>query len=157
MNWLILFVIIGLTLGPLGHLSQFYRLTPSLLVVFLWARSWFGDRSQTLALAIVGGLLLDLVGWNWFGLWTVSAVAVVLVVSTLKGRLFDASSIFHALLALSAVSLMTPLLLSLMTKTLAVKDIALVISGNVVLGTAVYYLLALRLKMFQRWTGRRIG
>ena len=157
MRWILLLIIVGLSLGPLGHLSQSYPFTPNLLVVFLWAVSWFGVRSQTLALAIVGGLLLDLVGWNWFGLWSVSAVAVVLIVDALKGRLLDAGSILHALLALLIVSLVAPIFLSMATGTFAIREISLVTLGNVILGIFVYYLLAMRLKLFQRWAGRRIG
>ena len=157
MRWILLLIVVGLSLGPLGHLSQSYPFTPNLLVVFLWAVSWFGVRSQTLALAIVGGLLLDLVGWNWFGLWSVSAVAVVLIVDALKGRLLDAGSILHALLALLIVSLVAPIFLSMATGTFAIKEISLVILGNVTLGIFIYYLLAMRLKLFQRWAGRRIG
>ena len=157
MRWILLLIVVGLSLGPLGHLSQSYPFTPNLLVVFLWAVSWFGVRSQTLALAIVGGLLLDLVGWNWFGLWSVSAVAVVLIVDALKGRLLDAGSILHALLALLMVSLVAPIFLSMATGTFAIREISLVILGNVILGIFIYYLLAMRLKLFQRWAGRRIG
>jgi len=153
MRWILLLIVVGLSLGPLGHLSQSYPFTPNLLVVFLWAVSWFGVRSQTLALAIVGGLLLDLVGWNWFGLWSVSAVAVVLIVDALKGRLLDAGSILHALM----VSLVAPIFLSMATGTFAIREISLVILGNVILGIFIYYLLAMRLKLFQRWAGRRIG
>lgn len=157
MRWILLLIVVGLSLGPLGHLSQSYPFTPNLLVVFLWAVGWFGVRSQTLALAIVGGLLLDLVGWNWFGLWSVSAVAVVLIVDALKGRLLDAGSILHALLALLIVSLVAPIFLSMATGTFAIREITLVILGNVTLGVFVYYLLAMRLKLFQQWAGRRIG
>lgn len=157
MRWVWLLVIIGLTLGPLGHLSQSHLYTPNLFVVFLWAISWFNIRSQTLTLAILGGLLIDLVGWSWFGIWTISAVAVVLIINSLKGRLLDAGSILHALLALAIVSLVAPILLSIATQGLAIKEIGLVILGNVTLGLVVYYLLAMRLRLFQRWAGRRIG
>ncbi|MCR4277450.1 MAG: hypothetical protein NUV80_02530 [Candidatus Berkelbacteria bacterium] len=157
MRWLWLLIIVGLTLGPFGHLSQSHPFTPNLLIVFLWAISWFNARSQTLALAIVGGLLIDLVGWNWFGIWTVSAVAVVLIINALKGRLLEAGSILHALLALAIVSLVAPFLLSVATQGFAIKEIGLVILGNVTLGAVVYYLLAMRLSLFQRWAGRRIG
>lgn len=157
MKWLMLLVVVGLTIGPFGHLAQSAPMTPNLLVVFLWAMSWFRGREQTLALAIGGGLLLDLVGWNWFGLWTISAVAVVWVISLLKGRLLATSSILHALLALAIVSLIAPLLLSIATGTIDVKEIILVVLGNVLLGLIVYYSLAMRLRMFQRWAGRRIA
>lgn len=157
MNYLWLLIIVALTLGPLGHLSQSQLLTPNLLVVFLWTRSWFGDRDQALSLAIVGGLLLDLVGWGWFGLWTLSSVLVVLMVTALKGRLLDASSALHALLGLGAVSLIAPLLLSATSGTFAIGEIILVTLGNALLGLAVYYLLAMRLSLFQQWAGRRIG
>lgn len=157
MRWLGLLIVVGLTLGPFGHLAQSAPLTPNLLVVFLWAMSWFRGREQTVSLAIVGGLLIDLVGWNWFGLWTISAVAVVQVISLLKGRLLATSSILHALLSLVIVSLIAPLLLSIVTKTVDFKGITLVVLGNVTLGLVVYYSLAMRLRMFQRWAGRRIA
>lgn len=157
MKWLMLLVVVGLTIGPFGHLAQSAPMTPNLLVVFLWAMSWFRGRDQTMALAIGGGLLLDLVGWNWFGLWTISAVAVVWVINSLKGRLLATSSILHALLALAVVSLIAPLLLSIATGTIDVKEVVLVVLGNVSLGLIIYYLLAMRLRMFQRWAGRRIA
>ena len=157
MSYVWLLIIIALTLGPLGRLSQSQPLTPNLFIVFLWARSWFGSRDQTLPLALIGGLMLDLVGWGWFGLWTISGAGVVLVIAALKGRLLEAGSILHALLALAACSLIAPILLSATTGTFAMGEIALVILGNVATGLAVYYLLAMRLRMFQRWAGRRIG
>lgn len=157
MRWFFLLIVVGLFLGPFGQLSQSVQLIPSLFVVFLWALSWFYGRNQTLSVAIGGGLLLDLTGWNWFGFWIINALAVVLVVSALKERLLDASSILHALLALTVASLITPLLLSAATRTFAVREIALTVLSNLTLGALVYYILATRLRMFQRWAGRRIG
>ena len=152
-----LVIVIGLMLGPFGHLAQSSGLTPNLLAVFLWADTWFRTGRGTLALAIVGGLLLDLVGWSWFGLWTVGAVAIVLIINALKSRLLDASSILHALLALALVSLITPFELAVVGRNFALGNLALGVISNVGLGIVVYYLLATRWRMFQRWTGKRIG
>lgn len=156
-KWLLLLIVVTLTVGPFGHLSQSLQLTPNLLVVFLWGRSWFGDRKSAFAQAIVGGLIIDIVGWGWFGLWTIGMVSIVLVVNALKERLLDESSILHALFALSLVSLIVPLLLSVVLKYFVIKEIVLVVLGNVTLGAIVYYFLAMRLRLFQRWAGRRIG
>jgi len=157
MKWISLLIIIGLMLGPVGHLTQISPLVPNLLVVFLWSQSWFGSRASALVMAMVGGLLLDLVGWSWFGLWAIGSVCIVLVVNALKERTFEEGSILHALIALSIVSLITPLFLAIATRNLDLKDVVFVILGNVILGVAVYYLIAMRLRLFQQWAGRRIG
>jgi len=154
---LILLAVVGLTLGPIGHNALSHPATPNLLIVFLWAVAWFRNRDEALRLALGGGILLDLAGSSYFGLWTASAVAVVLLIEALKLRFLETASLLHSLVALAVASLVPLLLTALLTKNFYYPEILLAVLGNVMIGFVVYYLLAMRFKLFQRWAGRRIG
>lgn len=156
-NLFILLIVIGLTLGPIGQVALTHPITPNLLVVFLWAIAWFRTRESALQAAITGGVLLDLAGFSYFGLWTISTVAIVLIIIALKSRYLDSASLTHALVVLAIVSFIPLVIFSAVTKSLDITEILFAILGNVILGGVVYYLIAMRLKLFSRWAGRRIG
>jgi len=152
----LLIVMTGLTLGPFGRLALTHPITPNLLVVFLWAVAWFRPSSEAIRLAIIGGLIIDLAGFSFFGVWIATAVAIVLIINALKSRFLDTSSLLHSMIALTIVSFVPLIIISITTRSLVYQSILLAVLGNVILGAVVYYLLAMRFKLFQRWAGRRL-
>ncbi|MEK7170915.1 MAG: hypothetical protein AAB774_01245 [Patescibacteria group bacterium] len=156
MFYLILILICSLELGLLGRLSLSSSFVPNLLVVFLWAMTWLKTRQESLPLAIFGGLLLDMAGFSYFGIWTVISVSIVLLTHLLKYRSLDTSSVLHAILALALASLIAPLMIGILVHKFDFQRTVYGVGANVVVGGVVYYLLAMRLKLFSRWAGRRI-
>lgn len=154
---LLLLLAVSLSLGPVGQIALTHPVTPNLVVVFLWATTLTRGRGESLRLAIFGGLLLDLVGFSYFGLWTATSVMVVLAIDLLKVRFLESASFTNAILSLTAASLVPPLLISIVTRSFVWGEVLLAVLGNVVLGMIVYYLLAMRFKLFQRWAGQLVG
>src|SRR6185436_7371377 len=144
--YLILVVVIGLALGPMGRLGLNFAFVPNLWVVFLWASAWFKNQNQALRLATVGGLLLDLASFHYFGLWTALSLMIVMIIAALKSRYLDSASLTHSLLALALVSIFPLAAGSIITHTFLPDQFLLGIFGNIILGGIVYYGLAMRLK-----------
>ncbi len=143
-------------IGPLGH--YLYRGVggPDLLVIATWGLAWFGGQSNGFRFALIAGILMDLLSFSIFGTWTAGLLAEVVLVDWLRGRFFAASSLVLALLALALGSLPVIVLNALVSNNLVVANSAITILSNVLIGLAIYYIVAVRLRLFQQWTGTRL-
>jgi len=152
---LVILIILPISYGPLGELTLRHG-GPDLFLVATWLFAWLTDRTNALRWAVIAGLALDLLNFQRFGFWTFQLVGLAILVDYVRGRYFQVSSLAEALLALLVMTLISLLIQSLMTQQFIWPVWLIEISSNVLLGTIMYYILAVRFRLFQRWFGQRL-
>lgn len=148
-------VVIALELGPLGRQGAEGGVI-SLAVLGTWAFTWFGDQKTGLRWAALLGVAFDLIGFLPFGSWLLTLFACCFLTDLLKSRFFEVSSITLALLTLAIVSILAALVISVITGSFDIINILISVGANVIAGLVTYYVLAIRFRFLQRWTGRRL-
>jgi|GEM_PF-1247166 len=154
---LLAFGLVILTLGPIGHYWQLSFGGPDLIVIALWALTWFFGLSAGWRFALTAGILIDLAMFSSFGIWTGILALQVLLLNWLRSRVLAISSLTHALLALLSSSLAVIGIAALIYQGFALTNSVVVIVANLGLGVLVYYVIATQGRLFQRWAGRRLG
>jgi len=145
----------SLMVGPLGRYGLTQSL-PNLAIVVVWLSAWLSEGDQGYWQAILIGLALDLTGFLPFGFWTVTLLLVCLGTRQLQRRFFTVSSWVESLASLLIVSLSAELIFSLVTKGFLINALGLRVLATSILGLASYYVVAMRLRLFQRWRGIRV-
>jgi len=145
-------IIVPLALGPFSLWQSWGG--PNIIIIVTWLIVWMSNRERGLYWAVIAGLLLDLLGFTIFGLWTVTLVALVLLIDWLKSRFFEASSIIQALFVLVVALLVQGIIFYLASWQLNSYFALISIIASVILGAVMYYLLAVRMRLFLRWAGR---
>lgn len=147
--WILAFGLFG------GAGSQGFG-TIDIALIAVWLFAWLGERETAVVFALIIGLLFDLVSFLPFGYWSLLFVSAVLLTDWLKSRFLTESSFFQALAVLLIVSLLSQVATSLLLGTTNFLQILTSSLLNLLFGGLIYYLLAIRMKMFQRWTGKRL-
>lgn len=152
---LILLLILPIAYGPLGHLGLGHG-APELLVIAVWLFSWLTDRRTGLRFALLAGIAADLLGFHRFGLMTLELVGLALLIDLFRSRFFNVSSYFEALLTLLIVTVINILYQALISAQFDWRSSLISIIANLILGFLLYYVLAVWLRLFQRWRGQRL-
>lgn len=129
---------------------------PNLIIIVLWAFIWFTNKNNSIRFAVILGLMLDLISFNFFGYWLLQLVLLVILVDFLKSKYFDSASLLHALLGLVLMIIVNAGFTLLVSGQANGLLLITNILSSAILGAIVYYLLAVRLKLFARWVGQRI-
>ncbi len=148
-------LVIVLEYGPIGRQGT-SGIAPMLSVLGAWGFTWFGNRSQGLRWAVTVGLLMDLISFMPFGIWTVSLVSTSALTELLRTRFFEVSSLMLALLTLVITSIFAGLIVSAGARSFDLFTLATEVVSNVFVGIIIYYVVALPFRFLQRWTGRRL-
>lgn len=152
----LLFILIPLAYGPLGHYWSLNGAAPDLFLISVWGYAWLTDRQTALVWAVLLGLSMDLISFQIFGLWLAVWVGLTLLIEFLKARYFEVSSVLHALSALLIANLLTLAVEYLLSRTFILSTVLIGIVGNVLIGLIVYYLLVMRWRLTEHWEGRRL-
>lgn len=154
MSWIYqLIVILVVSILAVSGLGVFGT---SFIILALWLTVWFGSRRLALGCAIGIGLTLDLLGFLVFGYWTVLLVSLVFLSDYLKEAYLRVSSFWQAILLLFGMSLVVSVANIIFLTGFDYLNLAVRILANVLVGSVLYYMLAVRTRMFQRWLGRII-
>ena len=129
---------------------------PNLIIIVLWAFIWFTNKNSSIRFAVILGLMLDIISFDFFGYWLLQLVLLVFLVDFLKSKYFDSASLFHALLGLMLMIIVNAGFTLLVSGQANGLLLITNILSSAILGAIVYYLLAVRLKLFARWVGQRI-
>lgn len=160
MLWLIqlllVLIIVPLEIAPIGRHLSLLQGAPELALIAVWAFTWFGSWGLGLRLAILMGLLLDLIGFAPIGGWTLGLILAVFVIDLLQRRFFEVSSLALALGSLLICNLGLLGIQALIHHLLAWPAILIGISSNLVIGLVLYYILAVRFRFSLHWKGRRL-
>lgn len=156
MAYIILLLTVSLMLGPIGRLTLSTQYVPDLILIFLWATALLTARNYSLKFALIAGLIVDIVMFTFFGIWTISYVLVVLLIDAAKQRYIDVGSPIHAIVALIVVSIIPLISMSIINGSFDLRSMGVKILANAIFGGITYYLLVKRMKLLQRWTGRRL-
>ncbi|MEX0594626.1 MAG: hypothetical protein WD157_00815 [Patescibacteria group bacterium] len=142
--------------GFLGQWGSAGGGTVDIALIAIWLFTWLGVKDTAIVFAIMVGLLFDSQSFLPFGYWTIMFLLVVLLIDWLKNSYLTVSSFYQAVVVLMVVSFLMSLITSLLLGTTNLLEILTSVLLNLVVGGLIYYLLAFRLKMFQRWTGKRL-
>lgn len=160
MLWLaqfaLLIIILPIAYGPLGHYLTLAHGGPDLFVLSVWTFTWLTDRSIALRWAILLGVSMDLLSFLPFGFWTVWLVILTLGIDYLKSRFFEVSSIIEAITALLIASGAMLAIEALISRSFQIEPIIIGLISNGLLGVIIYYVLAMRYRLFARWEGKRL-
>lgn len=146
-----------LMLGPLGRIGLIHGFSVDLITIYLWALTWFYSGRLALRVAIFCGILIDMVSFLPFGIWTIGLAGQVLLIDWLKKRFFETSSLVQSILSLAASTAWLALIMSVAARGIELTPIGLGILANVAFGLVLYYVFAVRLRLFSRWAGRRLS
>lgn len=154
-----LIILLGLELvlayGPIGKLLGPTGVSFNLFVLTTWLLAWFTQPRLTYQWALMAGLALDVLAFRYFGFFTVELLLIAFLLFQLRSRLLDVSSGVHSMLALLIAALISGALESLIGG-FELNRFVLGIILNLVIGILLYYLLAIRLRLFARWAGQRL-
>ena len=100
--------------------------------------------------------MFDFISFTFFGFWLLIFVGLVLTIDWLKIKFLTVSSFIQAITVLALITVVTHLLSSLLLANFNYLEMLFSVLFNVIFGGILYYLLAIKLKMFQRWSGRRL-
>ncbi|OGD60939.1 hypothetical protein A3A71_03500 [Candidatus Berkelbacteria bacterium RIFCSPLOWO2_01_FULL_50_28] len=149
-------LLVLLSVGPVGHHLMLGTGGPDLIIVGLWATIWFLDLGAGIRLALICGILLDLLQFSPFGLWTLTFSVLVFALDFFRRRFLSVASLPHALAALLVMSVLSQSLFSLLSRQYDLRYSLIVILSNLILGAIVYYAAATRWKLFVWWSGERL-
>lgn len=149
---LVVFVAFGVT----GQYGLEAKGTIDISLIAIWLFTWFGEKKIALSFAVFLGLMFDFISFTVFGFWLLIFVGLVLVIDWLKIKFLTVSSFIQAITVLVLVTVVTHLLVSLLLANFNYLEMLFSILFNVIFGGVLYYLLAIKLKMFQQWSGRRL-
>lgn len=157
-EFLVVIITLGLAAGPLGRIATNEPLaTINLAVIVVWLSGWLREDNQPWRLAILIGLLFDLVSFQGFGIWTIGLTVEVFLIKTLKARLLEVSSVAHAALSLLIVTIFVESWLLLITRvTTGVTILAVNTLLTVIVGLLGYRLLGRGWQTFARRSGQRL-
>lgn len=147
------YIFIVLIMAVLSH-SNFTGGVIDYALVFLWLFTWIGSKDRALTYAIGLGLVFDLVSFLPFGFWVLTNILIINVIDYLKTNYLTVSSFFQAMAVLVVATALLHTLLSILVGEFNYLEIGYSISANAILGGMSYYLVATKLKMIQRWSGR---
>ncbi|HSX42429.1 MAG TPA: hypothetical protein VLE93_03730 [Candidatus Saccharimonadales bacterium] len=153
---LLLAVCLPLTYGPVGHYWNLRGGAPDLLLLSVWAFSWFGGRSAALFWAVLVGLSADLLGFTPFGLWLVVFAGLTLLIQFLKVRFFAVSSVLHALAALAIANVLMISVEFVLSGGIQLAPIVVSVFANFLIAIGLYYLLVIRFHLTEHWEGRQL-
>lgn len=149
-------VITSLTFGPIGRLSSGGVPVVDLVIISIWAFSWFTARNQALRYAIILGLMIDFIDFAVFGVWSAKLIATSMLIFWFKQRFAELSSPALAILSLAGISLLNYLADSFIFNSPNPTLILMTTTANVVAATIIFYVLAIRFNFLQKWLGRQI-
>lgn len=153
---LLLIVLLPLAYGPIGHYFNLARGGPDLALISVWLWSWLTDRPTSLRWALLLGVAMDLVSFLPFGLWTSIWVGLTLLLHWLKLRFFEVSSTLEALLSLLIANGVVVVIEVVISRSWPIWPMVIGVFTNTVIGLILYYLLAVRYRLFARWEGKRL-
>ncbi|HUD20604.1 MAG TPA: hypothetical protein VMQ44_00875 [Candidatus Saccharimonadales bacterium] len=145
-------ILVPIAQGPLAIWQSWGG--PNIIIVVTWLIVWLSDREHGLYWAVIAGLLLDLLGFTVFGLWTATLVGLVLLIDYLKMRFFEASSVIQAVFVLMLALVVQEVIFYLASLQINSYYALISIASSAILGAILYYLLAVRMRLFLRWAGR---
>lgn len=146
--------VVILTFGLSGYYGLDAKGTIDISLISIWLFAWIGEKKEAMWFAIFLGVIFDLISFTPFGFWLIIFVGSVLIIDWLKINFLTISSFFQAIAVLVLITLITHLLTFLLLGNFNRVEILFSILFNVLLGSIMYYLLAIKLKMFQRWSGK---
>ena|SRR3989344_5483415 len=149
-------LIISIMIGPLGHFLALRNLSPDLAVLVCWAYAWFGDKYDGYRMALLIGLPLDLIFFLPVGVWLGSLLLVVSLIVYLKTRLMNVFSMFHALLSLIISTMFVVIIFGALNHTFSPLILLNTVGLNILIGLIIFSIVGTRIRLFQRWAGRRI-
>lgn len=149
-------LLVALQNGPIAHGFFGHIGEPNFVIIYVWLWSWFGSTNETLLSTLLTGLLLDITGFLPFGFWLVVLTIGVLPTIYLKRRYLDESSILHAIVALVITQCIVEISTWVIAQQISWQASLLSLAYDLVLGVVIYYGMAVRGRLFQRWSGRRV-
>lgn len=153
---LLAIIIVSLIFGPIGHYLSFQHGSPSLIALTIWGISWFGSKEVAYRWAVILGVIIDLLSFGTFGLWTGSLLIISLISTILKERFFEVISMFQSLLLLFIVTILIEIAQAIMTTQIYLELAIINIAYTLLVGIVVYYVVVIRYRLVQRWLGRSI-
>lgn len=145
-----------LAFGLSGQYGANAKGTVDVSIVALWLFAWLGDKKTALSFAVILGIIFDFISFTIFGYWLLLFIGLVVLIDWLKTSFLTESSFIQSILVLALITLLSHLLTSILLSNLNYVEILISIVSNVLVGSVLYYLFAIKLKMFQRWTGKRL-
>ena len=153
---LLLLVLIPLQFGPLARIGISHLMAPDLILITTWLFAWLGERDISIRWAILIGLSLDSINFQRFGFWLIFYLAVVFGLNMIKRRFFEVSSIIEAVIGLVAANILSLLVASVLSGEYAYLNWLINITVNATVGALLYFIIAKRFRLFQRWQGGRL-
>lgn len=153
---ILLLVLIPIAFGPLAHYLNLPYGGPDLFLITTWLFSWLTNRDRALQWALMAGLTIDLLSFQFVGFWTIQLVTMVLLIDFLRSRLFEVSSLLEAILTLLIVSLLSLGVNTLITGQFEFLSWLISLFANLVIGLILYYVLAIRFRLLAQWAGKRL-
>lgn len=155
--WLAI-ITLALATGPLGRAAINQPLMAiNLAVIVVWLTAWLREDNQPWRLAIIIGLIFDLVSFQTPGVWTVGLVGEVWLIKTLKAHWLEVASFAHAAASLAGATLLVESWLMLAAKTWSgVVILAANATLTVIIGLIGYRLLGRGWQTFARRSGQRL-
>lgn len=153
---LLAIVVISLVIGPIGHYLSFQHGAPNLIALAIWGFTWFTSKGVVYRWAVIIGVMIDLLSFSTFGLWTGSLLLTSSIAIFLKERFFEVISMFQSLLLLLIVTALVEITQAVMTSQIYFELAVINIAYTLLVGLVVYYVVVIRYRLVQRWLGRSI-
>ena len=149
-------LVVIITFGVTGQYGLEAKGAIDISLISIWLFTWLGEKNTALGFAIFLGIMFDFISFTFFGFWLLIFISSVLIIDWLKVGFLTVSSFTQAIIVLALVTLVVHLLTSLLLSNFNYIETLFSILFNVLFGAVLYYLFAIKLKMFQRWSGRRL-
>ena len=153
---LISLLVVLVAFGVTGQYGLEAKGTIDVSLIAIWLFTWLGDKKTALGFAVFLGLMFDFISFTFFGFWLLIFVSLVLTIDWLKIKFLTVSSFIQAITVLALITVVTHLLSSLLLANFNYLEMLFSVLFNVIFGGILYYLLAIKLKMFHRWSGGRL-
>jgi len=125
-------------------------------LILLWVMAWFFGKDRAITYAIGLGFGLDLIGFLPFGFWMITNYLIINLVDYLKNSFLTESSMTQSLVVLMLACIITHLAVSIVVGEYNFTGWGISLIANVIVGAIIHYLLVIRMKMIQRWSGKVI-
>lgn len=155
-QFLLALLIIPVQFGPLARIGLHHLAAPDLLLLSIWLFAWLGERNISVRWAIILGIIVSLINFQRFGIWLIVYLVMVVGIDYIKRRFFEVSSIIEAIASLILINIFSLLVMSVLSGEYSYVNWLINIIVNAICGSILYFVIAKRFRLFQRWQGGRL-
>lgn len=146
-----------LTLGLSGRLAVSQQFSLDIIVIGLWLYCSLATLELAVLFALTAGVLLDFVSFLPFGVWAGVYGGLAFGIYWLRDRYLTVASFWQAILTLIGASLIYHLVIGVIIQAFYPYQVLISTLLNGLVGSLLYYLLVIRLRMLQRWRGQQLS